>query len=72
MYLLASITLLSGLGALLLLRLALLEEGLWDEDLVLGRDAPTFSCQSVRACEGSSPQAKKCGTVVCWRSCILR
>lgn len=36
--LLASITLLSGLSALLLLRLALLEEGLWDEDLVLGRD----------------------------------
>lgn len=42
MYLLASITLLSGLSTLLLLRLALLEEGLWDEDLVLGRDRPEW------------------------------
>jgi hypothetical protein len=38
MYLLAGIALLGLLGTLLLLRLALLEEGLWDQDLVLGGD----------------------------------
>lgn len=71
-YLLASITLLGGLRAFLLLGLALLEEGLRDKDLVLGRDTPVLSCQSIRACEDMYPRAKKCGTVVCWRSCILR
>lgn len=52
MYLLASIALLSGLSTLLLLRLALLEEGLWDEDLVLGRDRPVrgiYVSRSARA-----------------------
>lgn len=60
MYLLASITLLSGLGALLLLRLALLEEGFWDEDLVLGGDAPvcSISCQSVHACGEIIPERR--------------
>ena len=42
--LLALLTLLGLLGALLLLRLALLEKGLWDEDLVLGWDAPGGQC----------------------------
>lgn len=39
-HLLASLTLLGLLGALLLLALALLEKGLWHQDLVLGWDAP--------------------------------
>lgn len=42
--LLALLTLLGLLGALLLLRLALLEESLWNENLVLGWDAPGVQC----------------------------
>jgi len=68
--LLAGIALLGLLGTLLLLRLALLEKSLWHEDLVLGGD---------RTVEETSVghvamllEAKNCGTVVCWLSCILR
>ena len=39
-YLLLGLALLGLLGTLLLLGLALLEQSLRDEDLVLGRDAP--------------------------------
>lgn len=43
-HLLASLTLLGLLGALLLLALALLEQSLRDQDLVLGWDAPAVVC----------------------------
>ena len=69
--LLASITLLSLLGTLLLLRLALLEEGLWHQDLVLGGDR-TVEEKSVGRMGFVLLEAKNCGTVVCWLSCILR
>lgn len=68
--LLAGIALLGLLGTLLLLRLALLEKSLWHEDLVLGGDR-TVEETSVGHM-ATLLEAKNCGTVVCWLSCILR
>ena len=65
--LLAGLTLGSLVGSLLLSGLALLEKGLRDQDLVLGRDAtveyvlvgPLGACH-----KGSWLRAKNCGAVV--------
>lgn len=59
--LLASLTLLGLLGALLLLGLALLEKGLWHQNLVLSWDAPVWKV-SRPACV-LLLGAKNCGTV---------
>ena len=59
-HLLASLTLLGLLGALLLLALALLEEGLGDEDLVLGGNgAVRVSIVRPHKCENSA-ECKNC------------
>ena len=68
--LLASLALLSLLGALLLLALALLEKGLWHQNVVLGWNVPAWIVS--RPAWMLLLGAKNCGTVVCWLSCILR
>jgi hypothetical protein len=75
-HLLLGVTIGSLLSALLLLALALLEQSLRHQDLILGRDAPAMIV-SVGPLEhvprgGVWLGAKNCGTVVCWLSCILR
>ena len=62
-HLLLVFALLGFLSTLLLLTLALLEQSLRYQDLILGRDGPLAIVWL---------RAKNCGTVVCWLSCILR